>query len=190
VTKARLHEALWPGVHVSEASLHGLISELRTALGDSPRQPRFLRTVHRHGYAFYGDVVDDAGEGEDTGDGEQAGPTDIIPVGERMRFTLVWGEHELPLHEGDNVIGRDLNLAVSIPATTVSRRHARITIRGGEAAITDLDSKNGTVVAGEPLRGSAPRALHHGDAIRLGSVLVTFRVVGTSEATATSMSLL
>jgi DNA-binding winged helix-turn-helix (wHTH) protein len=171
LSKTDLHHALWPGTHVSEASLHGLVSELRTALGDNAREPRFVRTVHGYGYAFQGDIVDEPLAAPSAGDS-------------RVRFTLLWGESELPLVEGENVIGRDPDLRVPIPATTVSRRHARIIIAGREARIEDLDSKNGTFVGGDAI-GPAPRVLQHGDTIRLGSVAVVFRAIDTMTVTAT-----
>lgn len=52
VSKADIHARLWPDTHVSEANLGNLVVELRTALRDDARQPRFIRTVARFGYAF------------------------------------------------------------------------------------------------------------------------------------------
>ena len=52
VTKEELLERLWPDVTVSD-SLPGVsVAELRTVLGDDPREPRFIATVHRRGYRF------------------------------------------------------------------------------------------------------------------------------------------
>ena len=56
LSKDELHEWLWPGVYVSETNLAGLIAEIRRALGDDARSPRFVRTVQRFGYAFSGNV--------------------------------------------------------------------------------------------------------------------------------------
>ena len=52
VTKAALLEAVWPDTAVGEAVLTVGIGELRRALGDDPRAPRFIETVHRRGYRF------------------------------------------------------------------------------------------------------------------------------------------
>src|SRR5262245_25485143 len=64
LSKAELQERLWPGTFVSEANLSNLIAEVRAALGDPARAPKFVRTVHGFGYAFSGDAAppDDAGE--------------------------------------------------------------------------------------------------------------------------------
>ena len=56
VSKAELLDHLWPGTFVSDASLHNLVAEVRSALGDDPRMARYIRTVPRYGYAFHGDA--------------------------------------------------------------------------------------------------------------------------------------
>jgi len=56
LSKARLLESLWPGTFVVEANLSNLVAEIRAALEDDVRQPRFIRTVHGFGYAFCGKV--------------------------------------------------------------------------------------------------------------------------------------
>lgn len=53
-SKAALHSHLWGDRFVSEASLPGLVKEVRAALHDVARTPRFVRTVHGFGYAFCG----------------------------------------------------------------------------------------------------------------------------------------
>ena len=52
VSKADLHERLWPDTFVVEKNLVNLISEIRDALGDNPSEPQFIRTVHRFGTPF------------------------------------------------------------------------------------------------------------------------------------------
>lgn len=52
VTKRELFQAVWPETVVSDAALTGCIQELRKALRDKARQPRFIETVHRRGYRF------------------------------------------------------------------------------------------------------------------------------------------
>ncbi len=58
VSKNQLFELVWPGTFVVEANLTVLVTELRRALGDDPHTPRFIRTVHKHGYAFCGEVTE------------------------------------------------------------------------------------------------------------------------------------
>jgi DNA-binding winged helix-turn-helix (wHTH) protein len=59
LAKTEIRDRLWPRTFVSESSLTGLVTTLRGALGDSARDPRYLRTVHGLGYAFSGVVTDD-----------------------------------------------------------------------------------------------------------------------------------
>src|SRR5262245_65699735 len=50
VRKSDLLDAVWPDTAVGEAVLKGCIRELRAALGDDAKVPRFVVTAHRRGY--------------------------------------------------------------------------------------------------------------------------------------------
>ena len=52
LSKQELIDAVWPSTIVTEASLNQAIRELRKALGDDARSPRFIETVHRRGFRF------------------------------------------------------------------------------------------------------------------------------------------
>ncbi|MFT3953791.1 MAG: AAA family ATPase [Piscinibacter sp.] len=52
VTKDSLLDAAWGHRHVSESVLKSTISQLRSALDDDARQPRYIETASRHGYRF------------------------------------------------------------------------------------------------------------------------------------------
>jgi DNA-binding winged helix-turn-helix (wHTH) protein/tetratricopeptide (TPR) repeat protein len=54
VRKGDLLDAVWGHRHVSESVLKTTISELRAALDDDARQPRYIETASRHGYRFIG----------------------------------------------------------------------------------------------------------------------------------------
>ena len=56
VTKLELWQAVWPGVIVTDAALTVCMSEIRKALEDTPRSPRYIATVHRRGYRFVAPV--------------------------------------------------------------------------------------------------------------------------------------
>ena len=58
MTKHALLDAVWGHRFVSESVLKQAISEVRAALGDDPKQPRFIATVARRGYRFIGTAVD------------------------------------------------------------------------------------------------------------------------------------
>jgi DNA-binding winged helix-turn-helix (wHTH) protein/tetratricopeptide (TPR) repeat protein len=57
VTKDQLLEACWAGTAVTDTVLKVCIREIREALGDDPRSPRFIETAHRRGYRFVGEIV-------------------------------------------------------------------------------------------------------------------------------------
>ena len=52
LTKHTLLDDVWGHQYVSDSVLKTAISDLRTVLGDDPRQPRFIETVSRRGYRF------------------------------------------------------------------------------------------------------------------------------------------
>ena len=166
ISKDDLLGLIWPGTFVSEANLPNLVADLRESLGDDSHEPRIIRTVPKFGYAFSAGIAT-----------ESPGP-------DALAFRLIWGDREITLHRGENVIGRDDGAILWIDDNSVSRRHARIVVDGEEAVLEDLGSKNGTYVASTAV--TAPRRLDDGDQIRLGSVVVTFRMATSSVATETA----
>jgi len=52
VSKGALFAAVWRDTVVSDDALTSCIQELRRALADDPKQPRFIETRHRRGYRF------------------------------------------------------------------------------------------------------------------------------------------
>ena len=171
VSKAEILESLWPKTFVSDGSVHNLVAEIRSALGDDPRTPRFIRTVPRYGYAFHGDARPASAIGDTPSEPGSAGPR------------LVSRRREWPLAEGANVVGRDRDCAVCIDSSTVSRRHARILVVNGASTIEDLGSKNGTSVDGRKI--TEPAALKDGVRVRVGSVTMTYRVLDALPSTLT-----
>ncbi|MFL6254554.1 MAG: winged helix-turn-helix domain-containing protein [Pyrinomonadaceae bacterium] len=69
VGKDELMRALWPDSFVEEANLTQQVSLVRKALGDDPKEPRFIVTVPGRGYSFVADVCE-AGEPHATGSHE------------------------------------------------------------------------------------------------------------------------
>ena len=154
VSKSELHEYLWPGVHVSESSLPSIVSELRNAIRDRRRAASLIRTVHRHGYAFRGSA------------------TGLDPPATAEGGWLVTPTEQIALQIGENVLGREGDGVILLNSTTVSRRHARLTINPNNTVIEDLDSKNGTYLNDRQVE--APTAIAEGDTVRFGSLVCTF----------------
>ena len=169
LSKAVLQERLWPGIFVAEANLSNIVAEIRQVIGDRPRTPRYIRTAHGVGYAFCGDAST-LPKRPDTESG-------------RPSCWLEWGRRRFPLSVGEHVIGRDTDLEVTLHASTVSRRHARLVVTTEGTVLEDFGSKNGTFRGSE--RVTSPVRLADGDAIRIGSVLVTFHVRGLLVSTDT-----
>jgi len=159
VAKDDLIQRIWPDVVVEESNLKTIVSELRAALGD----PKYIRTIHRFGYAFGA-----------TKSGLAAGSRIYVLCAKGKSFAIPIGAH---------IIGRDPNCQVWIDSDAISRRHARITIRDGHASIEDLGSKNGTMVGGR--RVSEPVELHDGDRVELGEYRLIFRVRRADDSTRT-----
>ena len=168
VPKEEIHERLWPGTFVSDASLANLVAELRSALGDDARRPRLIRTIHRFGYAFQAEATP---ERDRKAADFKGGPV----------CRLVWEGREIPLQPGENVLGREPQAAVWIDDSAVSRRHARIVVDGGGASLEDLGSKNGTRLGGEKIRSVVPLADR--DEIRIGPASMVFRIYRRTDST-------
>jgi DNA-binding winged helix-turn-helix (wHTH) protein len=166
--KTDLLARVWPDTHVVDANLNVLIGELRRALGDDSREPRFIRTVHGTGFAFVGDATDLA-----TPSGKRGSP---------RRCWLAWHERRFMLEDGSNLIGRDPGCDVWIDASRVSREHARVVVdsASGRVTVEDVGSTNGTFVGASPVVGSV--ALSDGDVLQIGSVELTFRVWNEKQA--------
>ena len=58
VSKDELQQRLWPDTFVADGNLPSLITELRSALGDDARKPRYIRTHHGYGYSFLPETVE------------------------------------------------------------------------------------------------------------------------------------
>ena len=56
ITKQELLDAIWPGVYVADGALKVCVREIRRALDDDARAPRFVETAHRRGYRFIAPV--------------------------------------------------------------------------------------------------------------------------------------
>lgn len=169
ISKAELQQQLWPSTFVEETNLASLVVEIRRALGDTAANPRFVRTVYGFGYRFVGEMTVDA----------LAARTEPS----RTRLWLTFGRRQIPLMEGVNVIGRAADSAIQIDAPSISRYHARILVAHGEATLEDLGSKNGTHLNGSRITTRHP--LCNGHEIRLGAIVLTFRMTSETSPTET-----
>jgi DNA-binding winged helix-turn-helix (wHTH) protein len=173
VRKADLRSRLWPETYVSNTALAQLVTELRKAIGDEAREGRWIRTVFGYGYAFVGEAESGKGAGEEKEAAKAAG---AAPA----RW-LLWRRQVLPLADGENVVGRGHEAQVRIPASEVSRRHARIVVATASTTVEDLGSRNGTFVRGKAVHRATPLA--DGDEVGFGPELTTYCAPSLSTST-------
>jgi DNA-binding winged helix-turn-helix (wHTH) protein len=86
VHRREIFDCVWNDVVVSDSALSQAIRTIRRTLGDDSREPRFIRTVSRHGYRFvFADVVEEEDDGL-----VSAGvhPSEKPPHGDRGRSTV------------------------------------------------------------------------------------------------------
>jgi len=119
LTKHALLDQIWGHRFVSDSVLKGAISEVRTVLGDDPRQPRYIETVPRRGYRF---VALSSPFGELTGD----------TVHTPAQLT----EFKLELQSASSFIGRAAELARLQSAwESTSRKSPAVVWIAGEPGI-------------------------------------------------------
>ncbi len=110
VTKDELLAAAWEDVVVSDAAITSCIRDLRKALGDSSRAPRYIETVHRRGFRFIGPVAASA-----SASGPQASPaarpgfvgrSEELARLHALLSTAAAGERRIVLVTGEAGIGK------------------------------------------------------------------------------------
>lgn len=162
VAQQVLYDTLWPGTFVEPSNIHNLIHQIRDALED--RDQDMIRTIYGFGFAFAAVAVTDE--------------VHLSPV-----WQIVIGDREIDLGEGENIVGRERNVAVRIDSPSISRSHARIIVSGDGATIEDLGSKNGTALNGRRIRNARPIA--DGDRVTFGTIAGVFHALRTVKSTET-----
>ncbi len=80
VHRQEIFDRVWTDAIVSESALSQAVRTIRRTLGDDSREPRFIRTVSRHGYRFvFPDVIEEAEEGARSVDARAIGPNAADP---------------------------------------------------------------------------------------------------------------
>ena len=162
VTRGHLVDSVWDEGFVADNTITHAVAELRKAFGDDHRDPRFIETIHRRGYRLIAPVhINEA--------------LSVMSSAPYLSFLAVARGLEIPLNEGENLIGRAPDAAVTIPSMKVSRHHARITVVHDTASLADLGSKNGTFLNGTRIQQPVP--LDGGDLIGVGCETETIRIV-------------
>jgi adenylate cyclase len=185
VSKDELFDAVWQGRIVSEATLSSRISAARRVLGDSGNDQTLIRTVHKRGFRFIGNVegadLAPAGAAIETGFApEDAGDdaAELVSVSEPLLLCAEPAIEDLSFAnisrdpDGDDVA---LGLAVAVaPRTAVADRALDA---AGSSAILQAHPEVGTapeVKATVPNeRGTARNVLVTIAVLALASLLVS-----------------
>jgi DNA-binding winged helix-turn-helix (wHTH) protein len=162
VSRQEIYDVLWPDVFVSDSNLATIVAEVRRALNDDAKEPRYVRTVFGFGYAFAGD----GGE----------------PAEAAACCRLIGSDVDLLLPLGETILGREMEQLRG--HSVVSRAHAGVKIAADSATIEDLDSKNGTFVGGRRIHNAT--AIVDGDVVTLGKLRLTFRRIAIASTTLTA----
>ncbi|MCZ7651247.1 MAG: winged helix-turn-helix domain-containing protein [Thermoanaerobaculia bacterium] len=169
VTREELHEAVWHGAFVTEGSQTRAIAQIRRALGDDAREPRYVETAHGLGYRFI------AGTTEEIADASVATP--VGPAMEALCQPKVAVLPFLDLSPGadqqwlcDGLAEEILNLLAQFEGLGVVARTSSFALRGQALDVREIGRRLG---AGAVLEGSVQRDD--------GRVRVTVQLVGTAD---------
>jgi len=135
VHRRDIFDRVWNDVIVSDSALSQAVRTIRRTLGDDPRDPRFIRTVARHGYRF---VCTDVREEDDDGAWPPA------PQGEPAGAAAVDVDVVVTADPFDPLLERITRVATD-PAEEEDQREAAELLHGlGTAeALRRLDSRPG-----------------------------------------------
>lgn len=185
VSKEEIFASVWEGKAVSDYVLTTCISELRSAMGDDPRQPRYLETLHRTGYQLLVEAAaEDVADASTTAESPSASAA-IGRTRERQRLRQLLeearkGRRRIVFVSGEMGVGkttlvgsflREIDAASRAPAPIfknpgtadlVARGHCIEPFGAGEPympvfeAIGRLGSERDAAFVVETLRRSAP----------------------------------
>src|SRR5258706_9870330 len=117
MTKDEVFRAVWPETVVSDGSLTSCIRELRKALRDDARQPRYIETLHRRGYRFIARALSASTKAPPSGADRHSAvpsPASATPVGREREIQQLhrWldgacnGEQQIAFVTGEPGIGK------------------------------------------------------------------------------------
>ncbi len=111
VTKRTLLDAAWPDTHVVDVVLNNAIAQLREALGDDPKHPRFIETIHRRGYRWIGPEIAIASSAEPAtpsapSEDPFVGRSELLTELRRLSAVAASGRRQLVFITGEPGIGK------------------------------------------------------------------------------------
>lgn len=95
----------------------------------------------------------------------------------QVQLVIAKGQHAgkvIPVKKKQFAIGRHRECPLSVSSARISVHHCAILLRKSSVWVRDFDSTNGTYVNDERIVGD--RELHHGDLLRVGSLVLEVRI--------------
>jgi adenylate cyclase len=160
VSKQELFASVWRGTVVGDDALVTCIQELRKALGDDSRNPRFIETRHRLGYRFAA-PVESAERGPPAARSAAMGPSSAIAV---LPFTDMSPDRNLD-HLCDGLAEELIDALTHIEGLRVAARTSSFQFRGSH----DLRDVGRRLAVNSLLEGSIRKS---GDRLRITVQLI------------------
>jgi pSer/pThr/pTyr-binding forkhead associated (FHA) protein len=88
------------------------------------------------------------------------------------------------LASGELTIGRETDRQLVLPSASVSRRHAKIVVAGGQASVVDEGSANGVIVDGVRIQAQAPTAVGPDTRIEVAEFRISVEPMGPAAGAA------
>lgn len=138
VSKEDLFASVWAGTAVGDDALTSCVQELRRALGDDPRQPRFIETRHRRGYQFIAPLSGPAAQNPDGSAPSRSGVSTIAV----LPFVDMSPGHDQD-YLCDGLAEELINALTHIDGLRVSARTASFQFRGAGADVREIGRQLG-----------------------------------------------
>ena len=145
VTSKELQDRFWPDSYSPEHGLHKAISEIRTAFGDDPRSPRYVKTFARRGYSF---IYQDDRPGASTSASPEVGahrnrspapPSASVAV---LPFVNISGDPDNE-YFSDGLTEELLNVLTNIKGLKVAARTSSFHFKGRTGRVADIGRQLG-----------------------------------------------
>ena len=161
VTKQELFASVWSNTVVSDDALTTCIQELRKALGDDAKQPRYIETRHRYGYCFVAELTQSAPAGTP----EPAPAVQNLPAIAVLPFMDMSPERDQD-HFCEGLAEELIDALTHIDGLRVASRSSSFQFRNGGV---DLREVGRVLGVGSVVEGSVRRA---GDQLRVTVQLI------------------
>ena len=140
IASEELQDRFWPNSYSAEHGLHKAISEIRTAFGDDPKSPRYIKTFARRGYSFIWqdeDHADQASAGPKVGfrrDQSSMPPSASVAV---LPFANISGDPDNE-YFSDGLTEELLNVLTNIKELKVAARTSSFHFKGRTGDISEI----------------------------------------------------